>query len=61
MNTHYQLFLSQLLRKEENVRESLGVPLTNMAILFSGVRDLFLIEFKSNSHCFYGMKYWSNW
>ena len=28
---------------------------TNMGILFSGVGDLFLIEFKSNSHCFYNI------
>ena len=36
-------------------RGSSGTPLTNMGILFSGVGDLFLIEFKSNSHCFYNI------
>ena len=39
----------------ESERGSSGALPTNMGILFSRVGDLFLIEFKSNSHCFYNI------
>ena len=34
-------------------------PLDNSLILLSGCFTL--IEFKDNTHCFYGIKYWRNW
>ena len=41
--------------------EILSVLPTNMDILFSRVGKFSLIEFKINSHCFYGLKYRRNW
>ena len=43
------------------MKEILRALLTNMDILFSRVDGLFLIEFQSNSQCFYVMEYLRNW
>ena len=33
---------------------------SNMDTLISGLEEFIPFEFKSNFHCFYGMKYWRN-
>ena len=43
------------------IQENLTPLLTNMDILFSRLVEFSLIEFKCNSHYFYGMNYWRNW
>ena len=43
------------------IKKILSVLPTNMDILFSREGEFTLIEFKINSHCFYGLKYRRNW